>query len=193
MNVAAVLLKQARLSAGLSTRALAGRAHVGASRVSEIERAVHDPGVGTLDRSLRAVGWQLVALPTRAPTAAAVALAVAAGNDASDGDVTEYAFRALLSLSDGLASVEPAVRVALCVAPPPPTGDLRIDAAIAAVVEHHLTRGDLPVPGWVHDPSRALTDAWTPDPYAGPELLDEVPETFRRHGVLLAERELQSA
>ena len=192
MSVAAGLLKQGRLSAGLSARALARQAGTAQARLSEIERGVHDPSVGTIDRALRAAGWQLAVLPTRAPTAAAVALdvlaAVAAGPTSE-----ERAFRSLLSLSDGLASAEPALRVALCVAPPPLTGDTRFDAAIAAVVEYHLSRSKLPVPGWVREPSRTLAEPWTPDPYAGPELAAEVPESFRRHGVLLAERELGSA
>ncbi|HEV8625965.1 MAG TPA: helix-turn-helix transcriptional regulator [Acidimicrobiia bacterium] len=193
MSVAAGLLKQARLAAGWSARAVARQAGTAQARLSEIERGVHDPSVGTIDRSLRAVGWQLAVLPTRAPTAATVGLAVreaidAAGRPASE----ERAFRSLLSLSDGLGSAEPALRVALSVAPPPPTGDTRFDAAIAAVVEYHLTRSKLPVPGWVREPSRTLAEPWTPDPYAGPELAAEVPEAFRRHGVLLAERELES-
>jgi transcriptional regulator with XRE-family HTH domain len=192
MSVAAGLLKQARLASGLSARGLARQAGTAQARLSEIERGVHDPSVGTIDRSLRATGWQLAVLPTRAPTAATVALAVSEAL-ADDGRASEErAFRSLLSLSDGLASAEPALRVALCVAPPPLTGDVRFDAAIAAVVEYHLSRSKLPVPAWVREPSRTLPEPWTPDPYAGPELAAEVPESFRRHGVLLAERELES-
>lgn len=193
MSVAANLLKQARLASGLSTRALARRAHTAPARLSEIERDVHDPAVGTLDRSVRAAGWQLAVLPTRAPTAATVALGIREEATRSGGEVDENrAFRSLLALSDGLVSAEPATRVALCVAPPLPTGDLRIDAALAAVVEHHLTRTALPVPAWVHEPSRFLVEPWIPDPYAGPEIVAEAPEAFRRHGVLLSARELES-
>lgn len=192
MSVAAGLLKQARLAAGLSARALARQAGTAQARLSEIERGVHDPSVGTIDRSLRAAGWQLTVLPTRAPTAAAVAVAIRDGPGGGGTASEERAFRSLISLSDGLASAEPVLRVALCVAPPPPTGDIRFDAAIAAVVEYHLSRSKLPVPGWVREPSRTLAEPWTPDPYAGPELTAQVPESFRRHGVLLAERELES-
>jgi transcriptional regulator with XRE-family HTH domain len=172
----------------LSARAVARQAGTAQARSSEIERGVHDPSVGTIDRLLRAAGWQLTVIPTRAPTATAVAISIRAGGPTSE----ERAFRSLLSLSDGLASAEPTLRVALCVAPPPPTGDLRFDAAIAAVVEYHLSRSKLPVPPWVREPARTLAEPWTPDPYAGPELTAEVPERFRRHGVLLAERELES-
>lgn len=192
MTVAAGLLKQARLAAGLSARAVARQAGTAQARSSEIERGVHDPSVGTIDRLLRAAGWQLTVLPTRAPTATAVAVSIREGGPEGGPTSEERAFRSLLSLSDGLASAEPTLRVALCVAPPPSTGDLRFDAAIAAVVEYHLSRSKLPVPSWVREPSRTLVEPWTPDPYAGPELTAEVPECFRRHGVLLAERELES-
>jgi transcriptional regulator with XRE-family HTH domain len=192
MSVAAALLKQARLATSVSARALARQAGTAQARLSEIERSIHDPAVGTLDKVLRAAGWQLVVLPTRAPTAGAVALAVREIIHGGGPSAEERAFRSLLSLSDGLASAEPALRVALSAAPPPPTDDIRLDAAIAAVVEYHLSRSKLPVPGWVREPSRTLAEPWTPDPYAGPELAGEVPESFRRHGVLLAERDLES-
>jgi transcriptional regulator with XRE-family HTH domain len=192
MTVASALLKQARISAGASCRGLARRAQVAPARVSEIEHAKHDPGVGTLDHTIGAVGWQLAALPTRAPTAAAVALVIlesaVPGQPAGDSGA---GFRALLALSDGLASVDPATRVALCVAPPPPTGDQRVDAAIAAIVEYHLEHAGV-LPEWVDGPDRVLTEAWIPDPYAGPDILNEAPQAFRRHGVLLAESELAS-
>ena len=192
MSVAAALLQQARLAVGLSARALARQAGAAQARLSEIERGVHDPAVGTIDRALRAAGWQLVVLPTRAPTAGTVALAIRQVILGGRPSAEERAFRSLLSLSDGLASAEPALRVALAAAPAPPTGDVRFDAAIAAVVDYHLSRSRLPVPGWVRDPSRTLAEPWTPDPYAGAELAAEVPGAFRRHGVLLAQRELES-
>lgn len=191
MTVAAELLRGTRLASGVSARELARRAGTAPARVSEIERSVHDPSVGTLDRVLRSAGWQLLAVPTRAPTAATVALSILELGT-SDARGEERGFRALLSLSDGLADAAPDVKVALCVAPAPLTGDARFDAAIAAVVEYHLAGADLPVPGWVHEPVRSLTDPWIPDPYARPDIADAAPEPFRRRGVLLAERELAS-
>lgn len=194
MNVAASLLRQARLASGLSGRTLARLAGTPQSRVSEIERDVHDPSVGTLDKAIRAVGWQLAVLPSRAPTAAAVALAIRRDIESPDQAAREeQAFRTLLSLADGLRDAASAVRVALCVAPPASTGDNRFDAAIAAVVEHLLSLDALPVPEWVHEPARTLEVPWTPDPYAGPDVADEVPAAFFSHGVLLAARELESA
>lgn len=191
MTVAAGLLKEARLTSGLSARALARRVGTAPARISEIERSVHDPSVDTLDRVLGATGWQVIAVPTRSPTAAAVALSIREhGTDDAAGE--GRAFRALLSLSDGLAGASQDVKLVLCVTPAPLTGDSRFDAAIAAAVEHHLASAGLPVPAWVDGPGRSLEEAWIPDRYAGPNIADEAPEAFRRHGVLLAERELAS-
>lgn len=100
--------------------------------------------------------------------------------------------RALLTLSDGLTDATADVKVALCVTPPPLTGDPRFDAAVAAVADHHLSSSNLPVPAWVLEPQRTLAEPWVPDPYAGPSVAAETPEALQRHGVLLAERELAS-
>lgn len=193
MTVAAELLKSTRLASGASARALSRQARTAPARLSEIERSVHDPSVGTLDRVVRAAGWQIITIPTRAPTAAAVASSIDAGG-LSDAAAEEKAFRALLSLSDGLASAPPDVRVALCVTPPRLIGDRRFDAAIAGLVEYHLHREDLPVPAWVDQDARSLhqAEAWVPDPYAGADIASQTPEPLRRRGVLLAERELAS-
>lgn len=192
MVTGATLLRQVRHGAGLSLRALARNAGTAPSRLSEISTGRHDPGVGTLERVVRAAGYQLAVLPTSAPSAATVAVDIidhAADRDADAAE--EYAFRALLSLSDGLEAAEPAVRVALSVTPAPPTGDQRIDAALAGIVEHHLGDG-LPVPAWVKDSSRYLDVPWTPDPYASATVADHTPAALREHGVLLDAAELVS-
>lgn len=190
MSTASSLLKQARAAAGVSTRELASAAGSAQPRVTEIERGASDPRVDTLEGLLRAIGYQLVVLPTRAPTAAAVAQAIC--DDLDDRVSDERAFRALLVLSDGLsASIDP-IKVALTVAPPPSTGDLRFDAAIAGIVEHHLTASGLPVSEWVHEPARILDEPWTPDPSASTDIEADTPAALRRHGVLLAAAELAS-
>jgi transcriptional regulator with XRE-family HTH domain len=95
MTVAADLLRATRLASGLSTRGLARQAGTAPARLSEVERSVHDPSVGTLDRVLRSAGWQLIVVPTRAPTAAIVALSIVEHGTEGDRD-EERAFRALL-------------------------------------------------------------------------------------------------
>lgn len=192
METAATLLKQARTAAGVSTRALARAAGSVQPRVSEIERGVSDPRVETLERLLQAVGYQLALLPTRAPTASAVAESIRDHISTTGPGADERSFRALLVLSDGLTTATDPIKVALTVTPPAPTGDTRFDAAIAGIVEHHLAPADLPEPEWVHQPTRYLDEPWTPDPYAGDDIAVEAPAALRRHGVLLAADELAS-
>ena len=64
----------------------------------------------------------------------------------------KVAIRARIGLGDELAGATSPLRVALYVAPPAPCGDAHFDAAVAAVVEHHLAK-DLRVL-WMYLPTR---------------------------------------
>jgi hypothetical protein len=137
---------------------------------------------------LATANYGLYALPTRAGSAADWADEIyqeLRSTRASEG----VALRALIGLSDDLAAATPDVRVALCVAPAPPTTNARFDAAIAAVVAYHLSRDGLPVPSWVNEPSRALASEWLVTPGATE---NEVPREFAERGVWLAASELAS-
>jgi hypothetical protein len=101
----------------------------------------------------------------------------------------EVAFRAFIGLNDDLAAAAPPLRIVLCAPPPMPCGDPRFDAAIAGLVEHHLFSVGLPVPTWVHDPSRTLSEVWQVSRYTDPS---DVLEALLRHGVALAASELAS-
>lgn len=184
----AELVREARRGSGLSQRALAARAGIHQPAIADIERSAHDTRVEQLDRLVNAAGYRLAVLPTFARSAADWADFIHQQLRTWQRS-EEVAFRALIALSDDLSSVSKPLRVALCVAPPPPCGDRRFDAAIAAIVDHHLTRARLPVPSWVREPARALGDPWLISPYTDPA---DVPTAFRRHGVLLAESEIAS-
>jgi transcriptional regulator with XRE-family HTH domain len=187
-NRASQLVRQARRSGGLTQRALAAKANISQPVIAAIERSTHDATTGTLDRLLGATGFSLTVLPTtRASVGAWGEFISKALRDPERGE--EVAFRALIGLNDDLNAVDPALRVALSVAPPAPSGDARFDAAIAAMVEHHLGRGRLPIPEWVFEGSRFLEDPWSVYPY--PEGTELAP-AFRRHGVFLAVSELAS-
>ena len=182
------LLRETRRAKGLSQRALAARAQITQPALAAIESSEHDTRGATLERLVTAAGYGLFALPTRARAAA----------DWADEIYQELrsprrshavAFRAIIGLSDDLAGADPAVRVALCVAPAPLCGDARYDAAVAAIVEHHLQRDILPIPSWVRETTRVLDSPWMVT-FGVKE--QEVPPALRRHGVLLAESELES-
>ena len=182
------LLRGTRRAKGWSQRELATRANITQPALAAIESNAHDTRGATLERLISATGYGLFALPTSAHCAADWADQIYQ-ELRSDRCSEAVAFRVLISLSDDLNNAEAGVRVALCVAPPPPCGDTRFDAALAAVVEYHLTARNLPVPRWVDEENRVLTFPWV-----ATQGVDEaeVPAAFLRHGVLLAESELAS-
>jgi len=58
---ASTLLREARVAAGLSQRALAGRARTSQARISRIESGAEDPSYGQLERLITACGLELSA------------------------------------------------------------------------------------------------------------------------------------
>lgn len=182
-------LRYARESAGLTQRELALRVRTRQPRVCEAETPGRNPGSRTVDRYLAATGHRYVVVPSRATTAVEAAEAV--GESLNDPD---RAFREVVQLSDDLVKSDPAVRVALVAAPPASTGDLRYDGLIAGVVEYRLSEDGLPVPGWVHEPSRRAPQEWFVDPTPGTEQLsrDRSPEPFTRRNIYLDASELAS-
>lgn len=69
---------------------------------------------------------------------------------------------------------------------PEPTGDARVDAALAGLAEHLARRDGWPVPGWVDEPGRDA-DGWLVSglPVFRDLAERETPPAFRRHGVLV--------
>jgi transcriptional regulator with XRE-family HTH domain len=185
----AQLVRQARRGGGLTQRALAKRAGVAQPALAAIESSAHDTRAGSLDLLAGAAGYRLFLLPTVRSSAASWADYIYEELRSARRSDT-VAFRALIGLSDDLAAVPGPLRVALCVAAPPLCGDSRFDAAIAAIADYHLTKDALPIPEWVGESSRFLSDPWAVSPYTE---VAEVPIVFQRHGVLLAESELASA
>ncbi|MUH46731.1 MAG: helix-turn-helix domain-containing protein, partial [Actinobacteria bacterium] len=122
---AASLLRSARGSHGLSQRALADRAQVAQPRIADIEAGAHDTTVRRLEHLVASLGQRIAVLPTLSRPACEAALAIAT-QLASNSD--RQAWREVIQLSDDLAGASPAVRVALAVTEPAPTGDHRYDA-----------------------------------------------------------------
>ena len=179
----------ARATRGLTQRALAARSGIAQPNIASLESEVgRDATVETVDRLLHAAGARLTVLPTRSVTAADTGIDI--GRWLAQGR-PEQAYRAVLGLHDALLRADPALRVALAVAPPPLTGDRRWDAILAAVVAHDLT--GLPLPRWVRVPER-VADGWYVDdvPALAEHIRAHTPPAFRRHGVWLDAAELAS-
>lgn len=101
-----------------------------------------------------------------------------------DGEDWWFAVRELL---DGLAVSDDVDPV-----PPRPVSP-RVDAYLAAVIEHHCAQRRQPAPDWVQDPSRFLDHFWWPDgnPAFQALCLVESPAAFRRRGIFIGATTLQ--
>lgn len=190
MTVAARLLRHARYSTPLTQSALAARVGFRQSNVARVESEGRDVNVETLDRLLRAAGFRLAALPTQSTTVAEAADATARCLGANNED---GAYRAVIQLVDDLAREHGAERVALTVAPPPPTGDERFDAFIAGVVDFRLAAEHLPRPKWLTDGPR-LDSLWFVDRWSvgNVTVIEATPPELRSRGVIIDAVELAS-
>jgi hypothetical protein len=76
---------------------------------------------------------------------------------------------------------------------PPPVGDERWDALLAALAEHLAAQHDLAPPRWAE--SRVLRRPWFPAELRiqRAEALVWAPAAFRKHGVYLSARDLEAA
>jgi hypothetical protein len=86
-----------------------------------------------------------------------------------------------------------AVQLPLLQEEPPPTGDERWDALLAALAEHLAAGHDAAPPPWAE--IRVLRRAWFPAELRiqRAEALVWAPAAFRKHGVYLSGRDLEAA
>ncbi len=183
------LLRSSRLRHGLTQHEIAARTGIAQANIAALERRA-GPKVSyrVVDRVLRAVGEQLLAVPSRAPSVETTAVRVANALRESKPD---RALRAALVFSDGLAQVEPALRCALCALEPASTGDVGWDAFLAGIVDYRIPRSVRP--SWT---SARVANEWFIDPNL-PEsvrriIRDETPSEFRSHGVWVSADDLAS-
>lgn len=183
MGTAGVALRSARKSRKLTQSQLALRTGLDQARVSRSERDDEVPRFDTVDRLLAGSGHRLYAAPTRRDDAATAASRIRRSLERGD---RHEALRHLIQLNDDLLAETGLVRGVLAVTTPERTGQKLWDAAIAALVSWRLQQQQIPLPDWVADPGRTLQHAHVlrvdpADPVPGPA---DVPEPFRRHGVL---------
>lgn len=188
---AGTLVRSARKSRRLTQASLGRRARLTQSHLSLIEGDRQNPSFDAVERALRGAGHRLIAVPTLRDDASAVAAEIR--NDLAHGRA-ERALRRFIQLNDNLSTEHGEVRFALAISEPVSTGSKQWDAAIAAVVAHHLDTEHLPVPHWAKHPSRFLKRSWVfgAGPYALAPELDRVPAAFRERRVLIDEDTLRS-
>jgi transcriptional regulator with XRE-family HTH domain len=187
------LLRQARLDAGLSLRALGDRASTSAATLATYEAGRKEPRISTLQRLVDATGGALVlevqGLHRRWPSAQATAGAITAALRDSD---ERQALRTALDFLDRIRGADPREHVDLVTAPAPLCGDTRFDALIAAIVEDECATAGVLIPAWTSEAERFVRPFWfvsgIPDLHAS--ALAHTPIAYARHGVFTAEDEL---
>ena len=191
MGVAGLLLRTARQSRRLSTRALATASGTSQPGISSVENGRADATATRLDKLLTPLDFQLSILPTRLRPAFLAADDIRGALARTD---ERTALREVVQLSDDLQRADPATRVALVVAPPATTGSARYDAMLAAVVDVLLSRDGLPRPAWLDEPTRALRDPWDFEPVFALRAAARTvtPPAAARHGIYLDPAELVS-
>src|SRR5918995_3924821 len=152
------LIRSARKSRKLTQQALGRRAQLSQSHLSLIEGGRQNPSFDAVERALRGAGHRLVAVPSVRDDAATIAADI---RYAVLDDRSDRALRRFIQLNDNLTAEHGAVRFALTISEPEPTGSKQWDAALAALVAHHLSAEGLPVPGWATSPARSLKRPWT--------------------------------
>lgn len=183
----AELVAEIRREAGLSLRALADAAGLATSTVHRIEQGEIRPTVDTLRSIAEAAGARLTLVPEVDYSISVVGLARSIREDlAGDGDGGPMVRKAA-ELVHHFQVADTDRRRRMIAAGPPPTGDERWDAFVAALAEWLAVRARLTVPAWVYDKGRYLGRGWWVTPmksmraweYAGS------PASFQSHGVYL--------
>jgi hypothetical protein len=107
--------------------------------------------------------------------------------DLADG-LEDDAVRLLFGFADDFRGSGDDAKAALIRDEPPPTGDLRFDAALAGEAEFFATEAGLPVPEWTTRPGRFAEPWWfvTSMQAFHAYVLSQTPVAFFRHGVFMA-------
>jgi transcriptional regulator with XRE-family HTH domain len=183
----ATILRDARVHAGLSRRALAAKAEVPTSTVSRIEDGLSDPTVSMLERLVAAAGVQLlidIEPADATPTLAALATAVETDNGRLKIDWTR-----LRGFADWAAQ-HPEL-LASAIADPPARTGTPLDAILAAFAEQLAVECHLDRPRWTRAVG-PLADQWSPPltPAMRSKAAAATPEPFRRRNLILSKSAL---
>jgi transcriptional regulator with XRE-family HTH domain len=184
------LIKTARRAAGITQSELASRASTAQPAVAAYESGTRVPSLATLRRLLSACDHdlELVARPrVRRGAVALSGLAPAVNVDLRE-DRERDAIRLLFGFADDFRGSSRPGKIELLREEPPPTGDARFDAALAATAEFFAREAEIAAPQWVDEPERFVEPWWfvttrrSLDAYT----LAHTPAVFARHGVFIA-------
>jgi transcriptional regulator with XRE-family HTH domain len=147
-------LRSARLERGITVRRLAELGKTSPAAISQIETGSRGVSVDRFASLLKKTRHRYIVLPTIASSVSEVAESIGQFLKKADN---QAAYREFISFSDSLKKQQLGVRVALTLSEPDTTGSALYDAALASLVEYWLNKDGLPIPDWVFDPSRSLS------------------------------------
>ncbi|HWJ98406.1 MAG TPA: hypothetical protein VNQ33_09620, partial [Acidimicrobiales bacterium] len=156
--------------------------------ISRIERE-GGASFHTLEHLLGSLGLRVIAVPLTRPTVADHAIELRQRVAAKKPTI-----RALAEATNNLVEADPRELPLLVATPPAPTTDARVDAYLAALVDHVC--GDT-APHWTDEASRTVTEPWILNPFPADAALDQLirantPPAFARHGVYIDASDLAS-
>jgi len=184
------LIKDARQSADITQNELARRAGTTQPAIAAYESGRRVPGIATLRRLLDACDHDLevVARPrVRKGASSLSGIAPEIEADLREGRERD-ALRLLFGFADDFRGSSRTGKLELLRDEPPPTGDTRFDAALAATGEHFAREAEIATPAWTDSPGRFVEPWWfvTSSPALDAYVFAHTPAVFARHGVFLA-------
>lgn len=188
-TVAGETLRQRRIVAGLSQRALAARSGVKQTAIARIETHRSQPTLPVLGRLLDALDIELqpVEIPVLeqgiAVQVAKEVKVILSTAGLSRNDLSE-AFRAVVGIVDEFQRSSANDFRRSVTSPPASTGLRGFDALIASLVEDLSEQAQVGPPSWVNDEWR-FADGWFTSgiPSLRSAAISASPPAFRRHGV----------
>lgn len=186
------LLKTARAKSGKTQSQLAERSGVAVPNISAIESGKRVPRFDTAEALLRSLGYRLLPIEIGRSTAWEVSTYI---HEFLAEDDLGAVFRCWLQLNNDFVALGASSRYLLAVEAPAATGSAQWDAAIAALVEHRLNELNLPIPEWVSQAWRSLSEPESLVTYKGMKYqvsVEEAPAAFAKHNILFPEESLVS-
>lgn len=191
MTTTGALIRDARRRAGLSQAELARRAGTSQPTLAHYESGRLVPRFDTVARLLEASDHVLVVRAEPKVRRGAVPVAVVSREVRTilHDEGERGAWRRLLDFVDDFRGSSRSGRSWLVAEEPPPCGDARFDAAMAALAEFLCDEAGLPWPPWTEGPRRFVEPWWFVSGLPGFEAmaLRDSPVEFKRHGVFVNE------
>jgi transcriptional regulator with XRE-family HTH domain len=187
----AEIVRRARVDAQLTQSELAHRSGTSQPTLAAYEAGRALPRLDTLERLIECSGHELVICVRPRVRRGAVPM-IEVGQEMADilpAEGMHGAWRRLLDFVDDFRGSSIAGRTWLVTDEPGPTGDQRLDAALAGVVDYLCNEGAIEPPAWTAGPDRLAEPWWFVSGLRGfePMALRDTPVALARHGVFVNE------